>query len=89
MEFFSQALSSECKETNIVVQTVTPGYIKPEEVFDDKLLSLISTSKNNFVRNTIDSLGLSQRITGFWLFSLQVNIDRNEVSMIITAGACE
>lgn len=71
----------ECKNTNLVVQTVTPGLIKAEELSPDSLLSYVMPTKNNFVRNTIDSLGVSPRVTGSWLFSLEVifNLENEEI----------
>lgn len=73
MEFFSQSLSMECKNKNIVVQTVTPGFIKAQENSNESIFSCMLPNMTNFVRNTIDSVGISQRITGSWLFSMEVS----------------
>lgn len=76
-EFFSQSLSMECRGTDVVVQTVTPGFIKAQETTDDSIMSYVLPTMTNFVRNTVDSLALSPRITGSWLFSLEVSTSHN------------
>lgn len=74
IEFFSRCISLECKSTDVVVQTVTPGFIKVEDNNEETPMSYILPTMNNFVRNTIDSLAVSPRISGSWLFSLEVRI---------------
>lgn len=72
-EFFSRSLSMECRGTDVIVQTVTPGVLREQETVEDNIMSYILPNTNNFVRNVIDSLTVSPRITGSWLFSLEVN----------------
>lgn len=72
-EFFSQSLNMECRGTEVVVQTVAPGFIKTQETSDDCVMSYVIPTINNFVRNTVDSLAVSPRISGSWRFSLEVN----------------
>ncbi|XP_065211918.1 hydroxysteroid dehydrogenase-like protein 1 [Planococcus citri] len=71
-EFFSQALNMECRGTDVVVQTVTPGFVKTQQTLDESVLSYILPTMNNFVRNTVDSLAVSSRVTGSWRFSLEL-----------------
>lgn len=72
LEFFSRSLRMECKNTNIMIQTVTPGLIKADENPNENALTYVLPNMNNFVRNTVDSLGVSSRITGSWFFSMEV-----------------
>ncbi|KAK7590614.1 hypothetical protein V9T40_002227 [Parthenolecanium corni] len=72
LEFFSRSLSMECKNTNIMIQSVTPGLIKADENPNDNALTYVLPNMNNFVRNTVDSLGMSSRITGSWFFSMEL-----------------
>lgn len=74
-EFFSQSLNMECRGTEVIIQTVTPGFIKAQETSDDSLLAYVLPTMSNFVRNTVDSLAISPRITGSWLFSLEVSVE--------------
>ena len=71
-EFFSRCLNMELTNTDVVVQTVTPGLIRAEDNLSDNTLSYLLPTTGNFVRNTVDSLGVSQSVTGSWIFSLQV-----------------
>lgn len=62
----------ECKNTNIMIQSVTPGLIKADENPNENALTYVLPNMNNFVRNTVDSLGVSSTITGSWFFSMEV-----------------
>ena len=62
----------ELINTDIVVQTVTPGLVRANDSPNDTALSYVLPTTRDFVRNTVDSLGVSQRISGSWIFSVQV-----------------
>ncbi|PRD26725.1 UNVERIFIED_CONTAM: Hydroxysteroid dehydrogenase-like protein 1 [Trichonephila clavipes] len=74
VDWFSRALSYEYKDQGIVVQSLIPSYISTNLTRFSSFLqrpSFIVPDAKRFVNSAIQTIGVSNRTTGFWSHGLQ------------------
>lgn len=77
MDWFSRALAYEYKDQGIIVQSLVPSYIATNLVRFSSFLqrpSFIVPDPERFVKSAIQTIGVSDRTTGFWSHGIQVSI---------------
>lgn len=75
MDWFSRALAYEYKDKGIIIQSLVPSYIATSLVRFSSFLqrpSFVVPDPERFVRSAIQTIGVSNRTTGFWSHGLQV-----------------
>ncbi|GFQ81705.1 inactive hydroxysteroid dehydrogenase-like protein 1 [Trichonephila clavata] len=74
VDWFSRALSYEYKDQGIIVQSLIPSYISTNLTRFSSFLqrpSFIVPDAKRFVNSAIQTIGVSNRTTGFWSHGLQ------------------
>ncbi|GIX72175.1 inactive hydroxysteroid dehydrogenase-like protein 1 [Caerostris extrusa] len=74
VDWFSRALSYEYKDDGIIVQSLIPSYIATNLVRFSSFLqrpSFIVPDPKRFVNSAIQTIGVSNRTTGFWSHGFQ------------------
>lgn len=75
MDWFSRALAYEYKDKGIIIQSLVPSYIATSLVRFSSFLqrpSFVVPDPERFVKSAIQTIGISNRTTGFWSHGLQV-----------------
>ncbi|XP_015925339.1 inactive hydroxysteroid dehydrogenase-like protein 1 [Parasteatoda tepidariorum] len=74
VDWFSRALCYEYKDEGIIVQSLVPSYIATNLVKFSSFLqrpSFIVPDPERFVKSAIQTIGVSNRTTGFWSHGVQ------------------
>ncbi|GBO13481.1 Inactive hydroxysteroid dehydrogenase-like protein 1 [Araneus ventricosus] len=74
VDWFSRALNYEYKDQGIIVQSLIPSYISTSLVKFSSFLqrpNFIVPDPHRFVNSAIQTIGVSNRTTGFWSHGLQ------------------
>ncbi|KAG8193683.1 hypothetical protein JTE90_024045 [Oedothorax gibbosus] len=74
VDWFSRALNYEYKDQGIIVQSLVPSYIATNLVKFSSFLqrpSFIVPDPQRFVNSAIQTIGVSNRTTGFWSHGIQ------------------
>ena len=77
MDWFSRALAYEYKDKGIIIQSLVPSYIATSLVRFSSFLqrpSFIVPDPERFVKSAVQTIGVSNRTTGFWSHGLQVEL---------------
>lgn len=74
VDWFSMALDYEYRDKGITVQSLIPSYISTKLVRFSNFLStpsIIVPNAETFVKSSLQTIGVSNRTTGFWTHGLQ------------------
>ena len=71
IDFFSRNLSVECNNNSIIVQSLTPVLVLSNMIRINKP-TLFIPSPTKFAKQAVNTIGLSDRTTGYWPHELQL-----------------
>lgn len=76
MDYFSQSLQYECKDSNVTVQTLIPWFVNTRMVGYSKELqnSWFVPDADKYARHSIKTLGISERTTGYWVHDIVASL---------------
>jgi 17beta-estradiol 17-dehydrogenase / very-long-chain 3-oxoacyl-CoA reductase len=70
IDFFSRALTVECKAKGVIVQSLTPGFVVTK-LSKFRSASLLVPTPASFVRSALAAVGVTTRTPGYWTHGLQ------------------
>ncbi|KAK7077213.1 Inactive hydroxysteroid dehydrogenase-like protein 1 [Halocaridina rubra] len=92
VEFFSESLDAEYKDSGIVVQTVTPSYVSSNMTwYSDKVHKprFFVPTASRFAAHALATLGYSKYTTGYWTHGLMAFIVDNFYPRTMWSISCK
>ncbi|CAG2059872.1 unnamed protein product [Timema podura] len=74
VKHFSLALAEECRGSGVSIQTLTPSFLKSTSMSKNSFWetdNFLFPSAEVFARHAVNTLGISNHTTGYWLHGLQ------------------
>jgi len=76
MNAFSKLVAIECRGTGVTVQNLQPGFVNTDILkvgnFIRRLGGYLVPTPQRYVRHAVDTIGVANNTTGYWVHGLKV-----------------